>query len=59
MKIRILADTSIKGAPAFTGDICEVDDADGNLLISYKLAEPAKEDEPRKSIKEKKDGKNS
>lgn len=38
MKIKIIADTSIKGVPAYGGDIIDVDEADGRILISYKLA---------------------
>lgn len=48
MKIKIIADTSIRGVPAFKNQIVEVDETEARILISYRLAE--RYVEPRQEI---------
>ena len=40
IKVKIQADTAIKGVPVYHGDILDVDDADYRILASYQLAKP-------------------
>ena len=40
IKVRIQADTAIKGVPVYCGDILDIDDADYRVLASYQLAKP-------------------
>jgi len=40
IKVRIQANTAIKGVPVYYGDILDVDDADYRILASYQLAKP-------------------
>jgi len=40
IKVRIQANTAIKGVPVYCGDILDVDDADYRILASYQLAKP-------------------
>lgn len=46
--LEILTDTSVKGVSVSPGDIVEVDDADGRLLMSYGLARPVCEKKTNK-----------
>ena len=40
IKVRMQANTAIKGVPVYYGDILDVDDADYRILASYQLAKP-------------------
>ena len=40
IKVRIQANTAIKGVPVYCGDILDIDDADYRILASYQLAKP-------------------
>lgn len=43
MRIEILRETSISGRPVRVGEVVEVSDSDGRLLIGMKKAQPAPE----------------
>ena len=51
IKVRIHANTAIKGVPAYVGDILEIDEADYKVLASYQLAKPYVEPEVKLDAK--------
>ena len=59
IKVRMQANTAIKGVPVYCGDILDVDDADYRVLASYQLAKPyiEKLEEVKKEVKIKESNK--